>query len=137
MPQFDFYCKTCKTLKENVVLNITHSESDRPVCCEATMRVYHTVPPLIHWRDPNIDAFRAIATPDKPIINNTRENRAYMEKHDLILDGDRYDTPPPNKADDIATNAEAQKSIDAITPDASQLKQLVSDGVIDSDHNLL
>jgi len=129
MPQYDFQCSECKRVLENQFLRITHLPDELPFCCDQTMNYYITQPPLIHWVDPNIDAFRAIATKDRPIIRSKRENREYMARHDLI-DANELG-PPPTHEETQKTVADMQASIDAITPTGNMKKELKQQGILD------
>jgi hypothetical protein len=98
---------------ENVLLRITHDEADKPHCCEEPMRTLITSPPLVHWADPNIEPFRAVATPDRPVITTTRQNREYMKRNNLV---DVSDLPPPTREQEFKTLKEVDESIAKISP---------------------
>lgn len=129
MPMYDFQCGECGRVIENKLLRITHTKDELPACCNQTMGYYITQPPLVHWRDPNIEPFRAIATKDRPVIRTTRENREYMKRHGLI-DANELG-PPPEREHQEKTVAEMQKSIDAITPKGQVADEMKKRGMLD------
>lgn len=129
MPTYDFKCRKCERIQENVLLRITHDELDKPHCCEQPMAYHITQAPLVHWHDPIIEPFRAIATKDQPVISTTRENREYMARNGLI-DANELG-PPPTEADQARTVAEMEKSIAAITPDAETSAMMADQGLMD------
>ena len=128
-PLYDFKCKKCERIKENVLLRITHTPDQLPICCDQSMRYHITTPPLVHWTDPVIEPFRAIATKDMPIISTTRENREYMARNNLI-DANELGAPPSHE-DQKAENAGMQASIDAISPDTDTAKKMDQQGMFD------
>jgi hypothetical protein len=93
------------------------------------MGYYVTQPPLVHWRDPLIEPFRAIATADQPVITTAKQNRDYMERNDLISANDCG--PPPTNAEQQAMVAEMKESIDKITPTVAQEARMKEDGIMD------
>jgi hypothetical protein len=120
MPQYDFKCKKCDTYELDVILRITHTESDLPICCNEPMGYYITKPPMVVWNDPIIEPFRSIATADKPIITSMKQRREYMKRNDLV-DANELGPPPSLEATRKA-QAETQASVDAISP-TGQLKE--------------
>ena len=129
MPSYDFKCEKCENLVEDTILRIIHTEKDIPECCGQTMGYHISQPPLVHWVDPIIEPFRAIATKDRPLIRTTRENREYMARNGLI-DANELG-PPPSESEQRATVARMQKEIAAITPDAETSAKMESLGLLD------
>lgn len=127
MPLYDFRCSKCDTIKEDVVLPITHRSSEKPRCCNETMNYFISTVPMVMWKDPNIEPFRAVGTKDAPIISSMKENREYMARNGLVDANDLYD--PPTQAQQQEAIAEAQASIDAITPNAQQAEQIKKMGL--------
>lgn len=128
MPTYDFQCGVCKHEKHNVLLRITHDEDDRPQCCDHPMEYLITKPPSVHWIDPVIEPFRHIATPDKPVITTTRQNREYMKRHNLV---DMNDVKPPSDAEHERTLREANESIAKITPSKEVSDKMRDQGLTD------
>jgi hypothetical protein len=91
------------------------------------MRYYITTPPIVSWKDPMIDAFRPVATKNAPVISSMKEHREYMARNDLVDANDLY--APPSATEDREIQAEAQASIDAISPTAEQNQQLQESGL--------
>lgn len=129
MPIYDFKCENCEDIKRDVALSIKHELGDIPVCCGFPMDYYISRPPMVHWVDPVIEPFRAIATKDRPIIRTTRENREYMKRNGLI-DANELGSPPTN-AEQEAAVAEIQKSIEAITPTGHVADEMKKRGMLD------
>jgi len=127
MPRYDFRCPTCEKVVKDMILPITHRTGDTPECCGETMRYYITAPPTILWKDPMIDAFRPVATKNAPVISSMKEHREYMARNDLVDANDLYD--PPSATEEKRIQAEAQESIDAISPTAEQNQQLQESGL--------
>ena len=127
MPRYDFKCEHCGSTDIDRVLRITHTPDEKPMCCGQPMAYHITSVPMVHWTDPNIDAFRPISTPNAPVIHNEREHREYMKRHGLMRADDLG--PPPGHEDQKREIAEAQKSIDAVTPTKSQTKDLKDRGL--------
>lgn len=131
MPRYDFRCRQCADGTDNVVLPINHEKTDRPYCyaCEQFMEVHITVPPMVHWSDPQIEPFRAVGIPGQPIITSTKQNRELMARHDLVDANDLG--PPPTHHDDARVAAEVEESIQAITPDADLRGKMAEQGLND------
>jgi hypothetical protein len=91
------------------------------------MKYHITTPPMVHWKDPIIDAFRPIATKNAPVINSQRENREYMARHDLV-DANDFG-PPPTQKEQMEEAGKMQESINAISPTAEQAARLQADGL--------
>jgi len=127
MPNYDFKCRECGEIRENVLLRITHDECDRPFCCGNVMQQHFTVPPQVHWVDPVIEPFRAIATKDRPVITTQRQNREYMARNGLV-DANDFG-PPPTQKEQMAEAGKMQESIDAISPTAEQAARLQEAGL--------
>lgn len=132
MSIYDFKCKKCDRIREDVALPISHRSSDRPMCCDTLMNYYITSAPMVTWKDPQIEPFRFGAVKGAPIVTSTRQRRDLMERNDLIDANDLY--KPPSHRDKMEANAAAQESIDSITPDAQQAEQLQEMG-LDSPDN--
>jgi len=128
MPVYDFKCGVCKTMKQNVVLPITHVEEDRPKCCDQIMGQHFTVPPQVHWVDPVIEPFRHVATPDRPVITTTRQNREYMKRNNLV---DMNDVGPPTDEEHSKTLKEINESIEKITPKKELSDTMRNQGLLD------
>jgi hypothetical protein len=129
MPRYDFKCERCETVIQNKVLRISHTPEDLPSCCDRSMGYHITQPPLVHWVDPVIEPFRAIATKDRPVISSMKENREYMARNDLV-DANELG-PPPTQTEQMGKAAEMQKSIDAISPSGELKKDMSSQGLLD------
>jgi hypothetical protein len=129
MPLYDFQCEKCEEVVENKHLSILHDIYDLPVCCDRPMGYYITQPPMVHWKDPNIEPFRSVATKDRPIISTTKERREYMARNHL-LDANEV-CEPPSHAEQKRVRAEAQESIEAITPTGAIKEDLKKRGLAD------
>jgi hypothetical protein len=129
MPTYDFKCRRCGFLRENVLLRITHDDADKPCCCGDAMEYHISTPPLVHWVDPQIEAFRAVGVPGKPVVTSTRQNRELMARHDLVDANDLG--PAPTYQDDLETNKKVQESIKAISPTAEQRDKMAKQGLLD------
>ena len=129
MPTYDFKCKKCGSMRENVLLRITHDDADKPCCCDQAMDYHITTPPMVTWKDPQIEPFRAVGIPGKPIVTSTKQNRELMARHDLVDANDLG--PPPTYKDDLKVAADVEKSINAITPDAETSDKMAKQGLLD------
>ena len=127
MPAYDFKCKKCNKIRQDVVLPITHLSAERPMCCDDMMNYYITTPPSVVWKDPTIGAFRPIATKNAPIINNMKEHREYLKRNDFVDANDHF--APPTAKEQRLAREEAQESISAITPTTEQNQQLKESGL--------
>ena len=127
MAIYDFKCSTCKHIDVDVMLPMNHLKGDIPSCCGKKMNYYITSPPGVIWRDPNIEAFRHVATKDSPLITTTKQNREYMARNNLVDANDHF-APPTEKEQKLARE-EAQESIDAIAGTAQQKEQLREQGI--------
>ena len=101
---------------------------EKPQCCDEAMNYHITTPPLVHWVDPVIEPFRAIATKDMPVITTTKQNREYMARHDL-LDANEVIEKVPSHEEQKETHAKVMESIDAITPDAELAQKMSEQGL--------
>jgi hypothetical protein len=128
-PAYDFKCPTCDELLLNQVLRITHTIYDLPTCCNSPMGYHITSVPMVHWKDPNIEPFRSVATKDRPIISTSRERREYMAKNDL-LDANEV-CEPPSQAEVKMKRQEIKESIEAITPSGAVKEDLTKRGLMD------
>lgn len=122
MPRYDFQCAKCQSVEKNIVLPITHLDSQIPVCCDSTMGYYITQAPMVVWKDPQIEPFKPTATPNAPLISTTKQRREYMARNHL-LDANEVFEPPSHQAQRAAV-AKMTETIDAITPTAQQQEQL-------------
>ena len=127
MPRYDFKCHECDKVSRDVILPITHRAGDLPECCGEDMRYYITTPPSVVWKDPNIDAFRHVGIAGQPVVSSMKEHRECLARNDMVDANDLFD--PPSVAEQKRSQAEAQESIDSITPTAEQSKQLQVDGL--------
>ena len=129
MPTYDFKCKDCGHIEEDVIMPITHQREDLPFHCSGRMQYHITSPPMVSWIDPVIEPFRnpAAKRGDKDaVITSTKQRREFMEKNNLI---DANDFKPPTHQEQAETHAETLKSIEAVTPTKEQADQLRSDGI--------
>ena len=133
MALYDFKCGKCGNVVANQILPITHQKKDLPMCTMLSkhdkpvrMGYFITQPPMVHWKDPNIDAFRHVALPEAPVVNTMKEHRELMARHDMV---DANDHAPPTKYEEKVAREEAQSSVDAITPTAEQAEQLQANGM--------
>jgi hypothetical protein len=124
---YDFRCGECGTVKRDIVLPITHRNSELPRCCDKGMNYHITSVPQVVWKDPQIEPFRFSAVPGNPLVTTTKQRRELMERHDLVDANDMY--PPPTQVEQMAENAEALESVKAITPTAEQNEQLQKAGL--------
>lgn len=131
MPVYDFRCMKCDTMEEDVILPITHTKGEIPRCCGGRMNYHIGKPPMVVWRDPNIEPFRAVGTKDAPVITSARQNREYMARNNLVDANDLYE--PPSQDSEMREIAEGQAAIDAITPNATQAEQMEASGLLDTD----
>jgi hypothetical protein len=129
MPTYDFKCRKCGQIDENIIMPITHQREDLPWHCGERMSYHITQAPMVSWTDPVIEPFRnpAAARGDKDaVITSMKQRREFMEKHDLV---DANDLPPPSQAEVEKTRAEIEESVAAITPTKEQTDQMKSDGI--------
>lgn len=128
---YDFKCLECGRIAEDVVLPMTHSDDEHPRCCEQGMADYHTSPPTVLWKDGDLPdgAFTAGKRGEQVRIETRKQRREYMAENDLVDANDLG--PPPNKRDQMEAFKDTQESIAAITPDAQEMEQLASSGLLD------
>lgn len=132
MPVYDFKCKTCGNMSIDVVLPITHTKDQAPRCCGDRMGYHISSVPSVLWKDPNIEPFRAVATPDRPVITSTRQHREYMARNNLVDANDLFDAP--TQESERETLRQINESIEAITPSgqvADEMRRRGMDTVID------
>jgi hypothetical protein len=122
MAIYDFKCDKCGMHRIDVTLPITHKSEDIPKCCGMTMGYFITSAPMVHWKDPQIQPFKPVATPNAPVIHSMREHREYMKRNDLIDANELY--VPPTRSEEITEVKKMMESIDAITPNAEQKEHL-------------
>ena len=132
MAVYDFKCGECGSVQSNVVLKISHRPEDKPVCCNAPMNYYITKAPMVRFRDYELKdgGFRAVGIPGRPVVTSLKQNRELMRRHDL-LDANELIGTPPTHLDQEHEAQELQKTIDAITPNEQQKRQLAKDGLLD------
>ena len=86
---------------------------------------------MVHWVDPVIEPFRAVATKDMPVITTTKQNREYMARHGLV-DANEV-ARPPTEEEYQRTKKEIDDSIKAITPSeevSANMRQQGLDSII-------
>ena len=127
MAIYDFKCSACQKIDVDVSLPISHVKGDLPSCCGHKMNYYITSPPSVIWKDPTIDAFRPIATPNAPLITSTKQNREYMARNDLVDANDHF--APPTHKEQMLAREEARESIEAISGNTQQKEQLHEQGI--------
>jgi hypothetical protein len=130
MPTYDFKCRKCGQIDENIVMPITHQKEDLPWHCGQRMSYHISSPPLVHWVDPVIEPFRAIATKDKPVITTAKQNREYMERNGLV-DANEVVGKPPTHLDQEETHKEVLESIAAIGPTEGLRDTMDKQGLLD------
>lgn len=128
MPTYDFKCKKCESVTEDVLLRITHTHADKPQCCGEPMGYHITSAPLVHWIDPVIAPFKHVAVKSDEVITTTRQNREFMKRHDLV---DVNDVKPPSHEENQKTLQEINKSIEKITPTVEQSATMRKQGLLD------
>lgn len=129
MPTYDFKCKECGHIEEDVIMPITHQREDLPFHCSGRMQYHITSAPMVSWIDPVIEPFRnpAAKRGDKDaVITSQKQRREFMEKNNLV---DANDFKPPTHQEQAETHAKTLKSIEAVTPTKEQADQLRSDGI--------
>jgi hypothetical protein len=132
MAVFDFKCKSCDQILENVVLGMNHEDDDHPACyqCGEHMEHYFTSAPMaICEAELQDGGFIAHSVPDRPLITSRRQNRELMKRHGLTNAMDYY--RPPTHKEQQATRAEMRESINSITPDTKQQEELKRVGLSD------
>jgi len=140
MSVYDFRCSECGEVTRNVFLPMDHADSDHPSCCGQQTAHHHTKMGMVHWKDYQLPdgGFVAHSMPGKPVITSVKENKEMMRRHGLVDANEYYSgTENPTKAGDMQKHADDMKSIDAITPTDSEMRQLKSDGVINADGDLI
>lgn len=130
MPNYDFKCPACGTILEHQFLRITHLPDEVPHCCESPMNYHITQPPLVHWKDPMIEPFRAIATKDRPVITTAKQNREYMARNGLV-DANEVVEKPPTHEEQAETHAQVVESIEKISPSAEVRDNMDKQGLLD------
>ena len=131
MPNYDFKCSECGEVRLDKHLPIAHLPMDLPKCCGDKMDYYITSAPMVHWKDYDLPdgGFKSVATPGREVITSLKEKREYMKRNNL-LDANEV-MQPPTKTEEQQERLSAQASIDAITPDKTQMKQLKERGLLD------
>ena len=130
MPRYDFKCPECGHIDEDVLMRITHQREDLPFHCNSRMSYHITSAPMIHWEDPNIEPFRSIATPDKPVITTSKQRKEYMARNNLVDANDVVGKAPTYK-DDLKVAEQVEQTIKAITPTREQSAKMESMGLLD------
>jgi hypothetical protein len=85
---------------------------------------------MVHWEDPNIEPFRSIATPDKPVITTSKQRKEYMARNNLVDANDVVGRAPTYK-DDLKVAEQVEQSVKAITPTREQSAKMESMGLLD------
>lgn len=132
---YDFSCKECGQVVEDVHLHINHTDDEHPMCCDNFMRHHHTKAPYVAWEDQQLLDGGFKAAHDGTLITTREQNKEYMHRHGLENAMDLG--PPPTHLDDIKSNAKAQEEIDAIMPTESEMRILKEDGIVDTDGQLI
>lgn len=110
MAVYDFKCGFCGNIKQDVVLPMTHVEADRPACCGFHMATYITTPPMVHWKDYDVN-YKPISVKNAEPITSRKQEREFLKRHDLV----HADFTPPTPSEEAKERAAAQKSIEAIS----------------------
>ena len=131
MAIYDFKCKKCGHITEDVVMPMTHEKDDLPWHCEERMSYHITSAPMVHWKDYDLPdgGFIAHSHPDRPVITSVKQNKDFMERNNLLDANEVF--KPPTREEDQAIVAEMQGSIDAISPTEAQRRQMKDDGILD------
>jgi hypothetical protein len=131
MAIYDFKCKQCGLIIEDVIMPMTHEKEDLPFHCEERMRYHITSVPMVHWKDYDLPdgGFVAHSHPDRPVITSKKQNKDFMERNNLIDANEVFS--PPTREEEVKERADVQKSIAAITPTETQKAQLKADGILD------
>ena len=132
---YDFRCRTCGEIREDVILSIHHTDDDHPACCGASMTDHHTQAPYVAWEDQQLldGGFRA--NHDGTVITSKKQNKNYMKQHGLQNAMDVYEKP--TLASEARERAASQAAIEGITPSTTELRQLKNDGIIDGHGHLI
>jgi hypothetical protein len=129
---YDFRCKTCGVIREDVVLPIRHTVDERPKCCGATMPMYFSTFPMVQFKAYELEGggFVAHGIEGRPVITSLKQRKELMARHDLV-DANDFG-PPPDKMADVKHYHEVIKpSIDAITPSNEVLREMKDRGLAD------
>ena len=129
MPTYDFKCKKCGQIDENIIMPITHQKEDLPWHCGERMQYHITQAPMVSWTDPVIEPFRnpAAKRNDKDaVITSQKQRREFMAKNNLV---DANDFKPPTHEEQAETHAKVVKTIEDVTPTKQQAEQMKSDGI--------
>ena len=131
MAIYDFRCHECNQVLENVVLNMSHDDDDHPACyqCGLYMDHYITTAPQVLWKDGDLPDGSFVAGKDRRRITTRKERREFMAENDLVDSNDLI--IPPTHEEQMDTQADMMKSVNAITPDAVQKQQMKDDGILD------
>jgi len=131
MPRYDFKCKVCGEIQEDVILSILHNDSDKPMCCGQRTQTHITVPPMVHWVDPIIEPFRSVADKNKTVITTTKQRREYMARNHLV-DSNDLGTPPTKKEQMEYHENVVVPSVAAMTPTEKQVREMKAAGISDT-----
>lgn len=131
MPTYDFRCKKCHEMVLDKILPIAHLPVDLPMCCDEHMTYYITSAPFVHWKDYDLPGggFKAVSVRDGPVITTKKQNEEFMKRNNLLDANEVFS--PPTQEEEKRIRAEAQGTIDAITPNEQQKAQLKADGLLD------
>lgn len=127
MAIYDFKCMKCQSMVVDLIMPITHLASAVPRCCDQFMAYHISSPPMVLWKDPNIEAFRHVAVKDSPLITSTKQNREFMARNNLVDANETFALPTAHE-EKMAREA-SQESIDAISGTAQQREQLKQQGI--------
>ena len=131
MAVYDFKCGECGQVLENVILAMTHEDWEHPACYDCGQHTEHyiTSSPMVLWKDGDLPDGGFVAGKKKERISTRRDRREFMAKNDLVDANDMY--TPPTHEEQMDTHAAMKKTVDAITPDAKQKRQMRDDGILD------
>lgn len=134
MAIFDFKCKKCDRIDENVFLSVHHAPGDVPRCCNQFMVKHFTSVPMVHWKDYMLPEGGFKAAHDGTVITSRKQNREYMARHGL-QDANEVMEKPTFESEQ-RERAESQAAIDAITPSDAQMRDLKEVGIVDDKGHL-
>ena len=129
MAVYDFKCRECHKISEDVHLPMSHMKHDVPSCCGNKMSYYITSAPQVLWKDGDLPDGSFVAGADRRRITTRKERREFMAENDLVDSNDLI--TPPTHEEQMDTHADVVKSVAAITPDSAQKQQMKDDGILD------
>jgi hypothetical protein len=131
---FDFKCRDCGRIEEDVYLPLHHTALDHPDC-HGPMEKHFTSVPMVHWKDYELRDGGFKAAHDGTVITTRKQNLEYMKRHGLQDANEMYEKPTYES--EQAERAKMQEEIDAITPTAQELDMLKDAGIVDSQGDLI